>query len=151
MTTSSNDDSLDETGAKACVGCGARISGKRDQCLECRFMPSPWAAAVAVMGMLTLGVILGSAGSQIAQSAGLTSIVLEVPSPAPAAEEPAESAAPEVAAAPAPAPLLPATTSSIPVVPPTAEEPAPEPTPEPTRRPNSSKKKNCCRRSSTCS
>jgi len=135
VTTSSNDDSLDGTGAKACVGCGAAISGKRDQCLECRFMPSPWAAAVAVMGMLTLGVMLGSAGSQIAQSAGLTSIVLEVPTPAPAATEPAESAAPEVAAAPEPAPLLPATTSSIPIAPPAPEEPAPEAAPEPTPPP----------------
>ena len=35
------------------------------------FMPSPRAAAVAVMGMLALGVLLGSATSQIAQSAGL--------------------------------------------------------------------------------
>ncbi len=130
MTTSSNDESLDETGAKACAGCGAAISGKRDQCLECRFMPSPWAAAVAVMGMLTLGVLLGSASSQVAQSAGLTSILLEVPSPAPAAEK-AVAAAPEASPAPAPAPPLPATTSSLPIAPPPPEEPLPEAAPEP--------------------
>ncbi len=88
-------------------------------------MPSPWAAAVAVMGMLTLGVLLGSATSQVAQSAGLTSIVLEAPARAPVDEqEPVEtvSAAP---AAPEPAPL-PAAVSSLPAVPPLAEEPASE-------------------------
>jgi hypothetical protein len=128
VTTSTDDESLDGTRAKACAGCGAPISGKRDECLECRFMPSPWAAAVAVMGMLTLGVLLGSASSQIAQSAGLTSIVLEVPSPAP--EEPVEAAAPEASAAPEPAPLLPATASSLPIAPPAAEEPPPAAAPE---------------------
>jgi hypothetical protein len=132
VTTSTDDESLDETGARACAGCGAPISGKRDQCLECRFMPSPWAAAVAVMGMLTLGVLLGSASSQIAQSAGLTSILLEVPSPAPAAPEPVAAAAPEASTAPEPAPLPPATTSSLPIAPPVAEEPLPEAAPEPT-------------------
>jgi phosphatidylinositol-3-phosphatase len=134
VTTSTDDESLDKTGAKACAGCGGAISGKRDQCLECRFMPSPWAAAVAVMGCLTLGVLLGSAGSQVAQSAGLTSILLEVPSPAPAAEEPVVAAAPEASAAPEAAPL-PATTSSLPIAPPAVEEPPPEAAPEPTPPP----------------
>ena len=134
VTTSSNDESRGQTGAKRCADCGASISGKRDQCLECRFMPSPWAAAVAVMGMLTLGVLLGSATSQVAQSAGLTSIVLEVPSPAPA-EEPAEAPAAEAGAAPEPAPLLPATTSSLPVPALPAEEPLPAAAPEPTPPP----------------
>jgi hypothetical protein len=135
VTTSSDDESHDETGAKACAGCGAAVSGKRDQCLECRFMPSPWAAAVAVMGCLTLGVLLGSAGSQVARSAGLTSILLEVPSPKPVAEEPVVAAAPEASAAPEPAPFLPATTSSLPAAPPAAEEPLPEAAPEPTQPP----------------
>lgn len=97
-------------------------------------MPSPWAAAVAVMGMLTLGVLLGSATSQVAQSAGLTSIVLEAaPAPKPQPETVA-SAAPSPSPAPEPAPLLPATTSSLPTTPapaPPAAEPAPEPTPPP--------------------
>jgi hypothetical protein len=135
VTTSSNDESLDETGAKACAGCGAAISGKRDQCLECRFMPSPWAAAVAVMGMLTLGVLLGSATSQIAQSAGLTSIVLEASPPAPVAEEPVEAPAAAVGGAPEPALPLPATTSALPTALPAAEEPLPAATPEPTPPP----------------
>ena len=86
-------------------------------------------------GLLTLGVLLGSAGSQVAQSAGLTSILLEVPSPAAAAEEPVVAAAPEASAAPEPAPLVPATTSSLPATLPVAEEPLPEAAPEPTQPP----------------
>ena len=58
------------------------------------FMPSPRAAAIAVMGMLAFGVVIGSATSQLAQSAGLTSIILEA-SPPPAKEEPVEYAAAE--------------------------------------------------------
>ena len=133
MTAPSDDESRDETGVKACVGCGAVVAGKRDQCLECRFMPSPWAAAVAVMGMLTLGVLLGSASSQVAQSAGLTSIVLEASPAVPAVDEdPTETASvtPEPASAP-----LPAAASSLPAsapAPQLPEEPAPEaPEPEP--------------------
>jgi hypothetical protein len=134
VTAPSDDESREETRVKACVGCGAAVAGKRDQCLECRFMPSPWAAAVAVMGMLTLGVLLGSAGSQVAQSAGLTSIVLEASPAAPAVdEEPTATAS--VTPEPAPAPL-PATASSLPAPAPPAlpEEPAPaapEPKPVP--------------------
>jgi hypothetical protein len=60
------------------------------------FMPSPRAAAAAVIGMLALGVALGSATNQIAQSAGLTSILVEEPEPP--AEEEQEEAAPETAA-----------------------------------------------------
>jgi phosphatidylinositol-3-phosphatase len=97
-------------------------------------MPSPWAAAVAVMGMLTLGVLIGSATSQIAQSAGLTSIVLEVPAPAPAAEEAAAAPVAEASAAPEPAPVLPVAAASLPLAAPTAE-PAPEPAPEPASPP----------------
>jgi phosphatidylinositol-3-phosphatase len=93
------------------------------------FMPSPRAAAVAVMGMLALGVLLGSATSQIAQSAGLSSILLEVSPPPPVEEEAAEAAS-EPTAAPAPAPQPSAYASSLPVAPPLAEEAAPEaPTP----------------------
>ncbi len=42
------------------------------------FMPTPRAAAIAVMAMLAFGVVIGSATSQLAQSAGLSSILLEV-------------------------------------------------------------------------
>jgi hypothetical protein len=91
------------------------------------FMPTPRAAAVAVMGMLAFGVLIGSATSQLAQSAGLTSIVLEASSPPPpeeAVEEPEEE--PETAYEPAAS--EPATTSAVPEAPPPPEEEAP---PEP--------------------
>ncbi len=75
------------------------------------FMPSPRAAAAAVIAMLALGVALGSATSNLAQSAGLSTILLEEPEP-PAPEAAAPAAAP---AAPAvaetggePAPAAPA-------------------------------------------
>jgi len=80
------------------------------------WLPSPRAAAVAVMAMLALGVILGSVTERVAQSAPASSIVVEVPveeEPAPPAEEeieeaPVEEAAPEEAlpeeAFPEPAP-----------------------------------------------
>lgn len=83
------------------------------------FMPSPRAAAVAVMGMLAFGVVIGSATSQLAQSAGLTSIILE--SSPPPAEEPAEEEVEEeTATAYEPEATEAATTSA------TGEEPAPE-------------------------
>lgn len=98
------------------------------------FMPSPRAAAVAVIGMLALGVALGSATNQIAQSAGLTSILLEE-SPPPVEEEAAPEtprAEPEVEEAGAePAPVA-ATPSVVPEEVPLVEEPLPsEPEPEP--------------------
>jgi hypothetical protein len=133
-TATHDDEARSGTDAKRCVDCGAPISGKkRDQCLECRFMPSPWAAAVAVMGMLTLGVILGSATSQVAQSAGLTSIVLEESAAAPE-DEPPEPVA-EVAVAPEPAPVVPTAVPSFPEPVPLAEEPAAEAAPPPLELP----------------
>ena len=101
------------------------------------FMPTPRVAAIAVMGMLAFGVFLGSATSQLAQSAGLHSIVLQV---APSAPEEAEEATETASAAPAAAaesePLLPATTSSVPATEeaPTEEAPAEE-TEEPVIQP----------------
>jgi phosphatidylinositol-3-phosphatase len=50
------------------------------------FMPSPRAAAAAVVGMLALGVAIGSATDELAQSAGLGTILVEEPEP-PAEEE----------------------------------------------------------------
>jgi hypothetical protein len=69
-------------------------------------MPSPPAIAIAVIGMLALGVGLGSAMSEIATSAPLSTILLEYPghaTEAPPAEEPEGEPAreqAEVAAAP---------------------------------------------------
>ncbi len=74
------------------------------------WMPSPPAIAIAVIGMLALGVGLGSAMSEIASSAPLSTILLEYPHhavEAPPAEEPEEEFAeevPELAEAPEEAP-----------------------------------------------
>lgn len=99
------------------------------------FMPSPRAAAAAVIGMLALGVALGSATNELAQSAGFPTILLETPAPAPApaAEEPEEEATPEPTAETASAPLP---ESPLPVAVPLEEplpaaEPPTEPEPEP--------------------
>jgi hypothetical protein len=72
---------LSEAAASASDG-GAEESGGG----TARFMPTPRAAAVAVMGMLAFGVMLGSAISPLARSAGLTSILLEVASAPPPSE-----------------------------------------------------------------
>lgn len=100
-------------------------------------MPSPWAAAVAVMGMLTLGVMLGSATSQVAQSAGLTSILLEAPAASPKPEEPAPSAVAEPAPEAEAATAVPSAIPSAPVLPApaTVPEPLPEAPAEPTPPP----------------
>ena len=54
------------------------------------WMPSPPAIAIAVIGMLALGVGLGSAMSEIASSAPLSTILLEYPHHATVAPPPAE-------------------------------------------------------------
>jgi hypothetical protein len=70
-------------------------------------MPSPPAIAIAVIGMLALGVGLGSAMSEIASSAPLSTILLEYPhrateAPPPAAKPEDESAEAESEPAAAP-------------------------------------------------
>ena len=97
------------------------------------WMPTPPAMAVAVLAMLGFGVMLGSATSQIAQSAGAHSIILEVASPAPApAEEPvveSSGAAATEAAAPAALPAeVPALPAPLPVAPEAPAEEAKPPT-----------------------
>ena len=98
------------------------------------FMPSPRAAAAAVIGMLALGVALGSATNQLAQSAGLTTVLFEEPAP-PVEEEPmpaAAAAAPKEATVEAGPETTPAVPSSITPEVPVVEEPLPsEPEPEP--------------------
>jgi phosphatidylinositol-3-phosphatase len=94
------------------------------------FMPSPRAAAAAVIGMLALGVAIGSATDQIAQSAGLSTILLESPppeeeaAPEPVAAEP-EAEAVEAEAAPPPVPLSIPNGEAV-VEEPQTEEPPPE-------------------------
>ena len=94
------------------------------------FMPSPRAAALAVIGMLGLGVLLGSATDQLAQSAGFSTILLESPPP-PEEEAPETVAEPEAEASggePAPVAAPPTVIpQEVPVVEePLAEEPPPE-------------------------
>lgn len=98
------------------------------------YMPSPRAAAAAVIGMLALGVALGSATNNLAQSAGFSTILLEEPSP-PAEEEPAaETAAapePEAEAVEETPEAAPSAIPSVPAEVPVVEEPLPsEPEPE---------------------
>jgi hypothetical protein len=113
---------------------GAAEGGKKGWPFErSDFMPSPRAAAAAVIGMLALGVALGSATNQIAQSAGLTQVLLEEPAPAPEEETAPKtaSAEPEAEAAEEPAPVA-APPPLVPEEVPPAEEPLPaEPEPEP--------------------
>jgi hypothetical protein len=94
------------------------------------FMPSPRVAAIAVMGMLALGVLLGSATSQVAQSAGISAILFESAAKTPPAEEPAEE--PVETASAEPAPVEEAAPSATYYEEPAAEEaPAETPSEEP--------------------
>jgi hypothetical protein len=103
----------------------AAVDSGAEQPLASRF-PSPRAAAAAVMGMLALGVLLGSATSQIAQSAGVSSLVVQLPAEAPAPEpEEVVEAEPEAVGSEAPAPLVEAPLPLAPEALP--EEFAPEP------------------------
>ena len=108
-------------GAAAPAAEPARPSGERSDGWS--WMPSPQAIAIAVIGMLALGVGLGSAMSEIASSAPLSTILLEYPQqasePPPPAEEPEEV---EEEAAPAEAPVEEAAPAEV-----FAEEPLPQP------------------------
>ena len=83
------------------------------------WFPDPRAAAAAVMAMMALGVILGSVGQQVAQSAGFGSIVVNLPPEAPLAVAPEPEEEEPAEAAPEPEPVVPAAA-------PAPEEPAPE-------------------------
>ncbi len=95
-----------------------------------RFMPTPPAAAVAVLGLLAFGALLGSATSQIAQSAGTTTFLLEAPSST-ALSSPARTPTP----APTPQPVSPTPTPisapAQPVAPVPVHTAAPGPAPTP--------------------
>jgi hypothetical protein len=85
-------------GAKAsdAGGKGGDAKGAKGDGGGWSWMPSPPAIAIAVIGMLALGVGLGSAMSEIASSAPLSTILLEYPAhatEAPPAEEPEEEEA----------------------------------------------------------
>lgn len=63
-----------------------------DASLAERFMPEPRSAAVATMALLAFGVVVGAATGPLAQSAGVSPIVVEMGPPAPAAAAPEEAA-----------------------------------------------------------
>jgi hypothetical protein len=106
-------------------------------------MPTPQAAAVAVMALLAFGVIVGTLTNQLAQSAGLTTIVLGQPAAAPQQVEAAEQEVEEVeapvpAAAPAAETVPPETIEEVSEEAPTEsphQEAPPELPPEPTLPP----------------
>ena len=96
-------------------------------------LPPPRVAAAAVLVMLGLGVLLGSVTSHLAQSAGLTSILLEAePAPPAAAPEEEETEFAEEEAEPAAEPeAIPSSVPELPPPPLEEPEPAPPPAPEP--------------------
>ena len=123
----------------AAADAGAAADGASESKGFAAWIPSPRAAAAAVICMLGLGVVIGSATSQIAQSAGVETIVLEMAEeekPPPPEEEPAEfaQAPPEeevveeapVAEAPAAVPLPEALPEEVPEKKPLPEEPPAE-------------------------
>ncbi|HEX5592524.1 MAG TPA: alkaline phosphatase family protein [Solirubrobacterales bacterium] len=115
-------------------GAGALKESKGWPYVRSDFMPSPRAAAAAVIGMLALGVALGSATNELAQSAGLTTILFEEPQPPAEAEEAAAEASaaePEAEAAEAEPEPVAAAPAGVPAEVPLVEEPLPsEPEPE---------------------
>jgi phosphatidylinositol-3-phosphatase len=92
------------------------------------WMPSPQAIAIAVIGMLALGVGLGSAMSEIADSAPLSTILLEYPHHAEEAPPPAEEPEEEVEGEEAP--VVAAVPEETAPIEPLATEPVPEELPE---------------------
>jgi hypothetical protein len=90
------------------------------------FMPSPQAAAVAVLTLLAAGVVLGSVTSPLAQSAPSASIVLEeLGGSEPELEETTETASAEPSFAPEAASYVPAAEAPL-AAPPAALTPEPE-------------------------
>jgi phosphatidylinositol-3-phosphatase len=93
-----------------------------------RYMPEPRTAAVAVMALLAFGVLLGGATGPVAQSAGISPIILYTgEEPVPVSPEPEE----EVTEPVAPAPLASAPLAEEPLPAPASPEEAPVPPPAP--------------------
>jgi len=94
-----------------------------DTSLANRYMPEPRSAAIAVMALLAFGVVIGAATGPIAQSAGISPLVVEMSRPAATPESPISQATPE---APAEAPqVVPEATPSAQPAAPAPEEPLP--------------------------
>lgn len=118
--------------AKAEEGGGGKAGAKGWPHERSSWMPSPRAASAAVIAMLALGVAIGSATEQIARSAGLSTILLEAPPPAPEEAAPAptglepEAQAGGEGAAPAAAPPALFEEAPLPEAGPVLEEPVPQ-------------------------
>jgi hypothetical protein len=99
-----------------------------DTSLAERYMPEPRSAAIATMALLAFGVVIGAATGPIAQSAGISPIVVEMGGSAPASEPEEVEAAPEEEIEAAPETPV-ATPSAAPAAeaPPPLEEPATTP------------------------
>jgi phosphatidylinositol-3-phosphatase len=105
--------------------------GDEDSTLAERYMPEPRSAAIAVMALLAFGVVIGAATGPIAQSAGISPLVVEMGSSAPPpSEEPVAESTAE-APAEATAPASEAVPSALPAEPPPLEEAPPTPTTKP--------------------
>ncbi len=88
-------------------------SADEEKSLLDRYMPTPQAAAVAVMALLAAGVIIGAVTDPLAQSAGRSTVLVSAPSPQQEEEdaepkptaEISEEEAPVAETAPAPVPV----------------------------------------------
>ncbi len=119
-----------EPGAEESAAATAATEGAvfEDSTLAERFMPEPRSAAIATMALLAFGVVVGASTGPLAQSAGISPIVVEMgssPSTASSAEPEGEASEPI-----AEAPVEPeATPSAVPgAAPPEALPAAPEKT-----------------------
>lgn len=104
---------------------------KKDEKAE-KAMPEPWALAIAVLGMLAVGVLIGSVTNSYSQNAGFATVLLESRQRA-AEEAPVADtggAEPAVEATSGEATAATATPSAIPAEAPLVEEPLPS-APEP--------------------
>jgi hypothetical protein len=87
-----------EEGAAAVAAAEASVAAE-DTALAERFMPEPRSAAIATMALLAFGVVVGAATGPLAQSAGISPIVIEMGSgPSTASTAGPEDEAPELIA-----------------------------------------------------
>lgn len=107
------------SGDPVAAGAGAADPADDSSPLD-RYMPEPRVAAIAVMSLLAFGVFLGGLTGPVAQSAGISPIVVDLGQPVAESSPPAEAATP-VVSAPEPAAELPAALPQ--------ETPAPLPAP----------------------
>jgi hypothetical protein len=83
-------------GTEGDAAAAAEASVAEDTALAERFMPEPRSAAIATMALLAFGVVVGAATGPLAQSAGISPIVVEMgSSPSTASSTEPEVEAPE--------------------------------------------------------